>query len=278
MAIGPGVRHVQPGDHAVMHWRPGKGIDAMPPRYLWRGKSLNAGHVTTFNEYAVVSENRLTSITKDVDLKLATLFGCAVTTGLGVVTNNAKVKIGESIVVFGAGGVGLNVIQGAAMVSAYPIIGIDLYEQKLNIAKTLGATHLINANQQNLKEEILKIVGTQGADVVIDSTGNTDNIAMGYELTKPQGRMILVGVPRKGNPISIYSLPLHFGKILTGSHGGESDPSTDIPRYLNLHRAGKLKLEGLITDRFNLSEINIAIDKMRRGEIAGRCIIEVCNM
>lgn len=273
--IGPGVIHVKPGDHVVLHWRQGRGINAKPPQYKWKGKRLNAGYVTTFNEYAIVSENRLTSISKYFDLKLATLFGCALTTGLGVVTNNAKVKIGESVVVFGAGGVGLNVIQGAAMVSAYPIIGVDLHENKLKMAETFGATHLIHAKQQDVKAEILKIIGPQGADVVIDNTGNTDVIATAYELTHPQGRTILVGVPRKGNLISIYSLPLHFGKILAGSHGGESDPSIDIPKYIKLHQAGRLRLDGLITDQFSLAEINKSIEKMRRGEIAGRCLMEM---
>ena len=273
--IGPGVIHVKPGDHVVLHWRQGRGINAQPPQYKWQGKPLNAGYVTTFNEYAIVSENRLTSIPKNFDFKLATLFGCALTTGLGVITNNANVKIGESVVVFGAGGVGLNVIQGAAMVSAYPIIGVDLYENKLEMAEIFGATHLIHSKQQDVKAEILKIVGPQGADVVIDNTGNTNVIATGYELTHPQGRTILVGVPRMGDLISIYSLPLHFGKILTGSHGGESDPTLDIPKYVKLHQAGRLRLEDLITDRFNLLDINTAIEKMRCGEIAGRCLMEI---
>ena len=275
ISIGPGVKCVQSGDHVVMHWRQGKGIDAAPPRYTWQGKPLNAGYVTTFNEFAVVSENRLTSIPKNFDLRLAMLFGCALTTGLGVVTNNAKIKIGESVVVFGAGGVGLNVIQGAAMVSAYPIIGVDLYANKLKLAETFGATHLIHAKEKDVKTEILKILGSQGADVVVDNTGNTDVIALAYELTHPQGRTILVGVPRKDNLISVYSLPLHFGKILTGSHGGESDPSMDIPKYVRLYQAGKLQLEALITNNFSLTEINAAIDKMQQGEITGRCLVEM---
>ena len=275
LEIGPGVRHVQTGDHVVMHWRKGNGIDAAPPLYTWQGNPLNAGYVTTFNEYAIVSENRLTSIPKDFDLKLAPLFGCAVTTGLGVVTNNAKLKIGESIVVFGAGGIGLNVVQGAAMVSAYPIIAVDLYQNRLDVAEKLGATHLINSKTCDAREKILEIIGKQGADVIVDNTGNTDVIGLAYELTSSQGRTILVDVPRKGNPISIYSLPLHFGKILTGSHGGESDPSIDIPRYIKLHTAGRLQLDDLISDRFNLAEINTAIKKMRSGEIAGRCLVQM---
>ncbi|MFA5181837.1 MAG: zinc-binding dehydrogenase [Syntrophales bacterium] len=273
--VGPGVSHVRQGDHVVMHWRQGQGVNAVPPLYKWQGKPLNAGYVTTFNEYAVVSENRLTAIPKTFDLKLATLFGCALTTGLGVVVNNAKIKIGESIVVFGAGGVGLNVIQGAAMTSAYPIIGVDLYENKLKLAKAFGATHLIDGKKEDVKAEILKIVGSQGADVVVENTGNTDVISMAYELTHPQGRTILVGVPRKEKRISIYSLPLHFGKILTGSHGGESDPTIDIPKYVRLADAKKLRLAGLITDRFSLEDINHALGKMRSGKITGRCLIEM---
>ncbi len=272
---GPGVKHVRPGDHVVMHWKEGFGINASPPAYSWNGQHLNAGYVTTFNEYAVVSENRLTAIPKDFNLQIAPLFGCGVTTGLGVINNNAKLKIGESVVVFGAGGVGLNVIQGAAMASAYPIIAVDIYDDKLEMAKIFGATYVINSTRDDPGTKIQKILGSQGADVVVDNTGNSEVVGLAYKLTQPRGRTVLVGVPKIGDNISIYSLPLYFGKVLTGSHGGESNPSIDIPRYIRLYQAGKLKLDDLITDRFSLDEINTAIMKMRRGEIAGRCLIEV---
>jgi len=100
-------------------------------------------------------------------------------------------------------------------------------------------------------------------------------IELAYELTSPRGRTILVGVPKKGENISIYSLPLHFGKILTGSHGGESNPSEDIGRYSRLYQSGRLKLNGIITDCFSLDDINIAVEKMKKGQIAGRCIIKM---
>ncbi len=251
----------------------GKGIESKPPVYQWKGKPLNAGWVTTFNEYAVVSENRLTVIPDDFDLEVAPLFGCAVTTGLGVINNNARVKIGESIIVFGAGGIGLNVIQGAALVSAFPIIAVDLYANKLELAKRMGASHLIQYRPENLKQDIENITGAGGADVAVDNTGNPAIIQLAYELTKPQGRTILVGVPKKGNMISIYSLPLHFGKVLTGSHGGETEPHEDIPRYIRLFQSNRLELKELITDRFTLDEISAAIEKMKMGEIAGRCLV-----
>jgi S-(hydroxymethyl)glutathione dehydrogenase/alcohol dehydrogenase len=272
-AVGPGVGFVKPGDPVVLHWRKSQGIEAVPPRYTWRGKPLNAGWITTFNDYAIVSENRLTRIDESYDMEIAALYGCAVTTGFGVAENNARIRFGESVVVFGAGGVGLNIIQAAALLSAYPIVAIDLYDDRLKLAKTFGATHSINSRSADAGAAIMAIVGPKGADVFIDNTGQPAIIEMGYELTKPRGRVVLVGVPRKGKTINIYSLPLHFGKTIQGSHGGEAVPHEDIPRYQKLLDAGRIQLKPLITDRFALDEINTAIGKMRDGAISGRCLV-----
>ncbi|MBV5302732.1 MAG: zinc-binding dehydrogenase [Chlorobium sp.] len=272
---GPGVKYVKPGETVVLHWRKGLGIEGAPPSYRWRGNKLNAGWIATFNEYAIVAENRVTPIPSDSDLEVAALFGCAVTTGFGVVENNAKVRIGESVVVFGAGGIGLNIVQAAALVTAYPIIAIDLYDNKLALAKQMGATHVINSSSGDVRQAILNIVGNAGVDVFIDNTGQPAIIEMGYQITKPQGRVTLVGVPRKNNNISIYSLQLHFGKGLSGSHGGEAIPQIDIPRYQNLYREGRIKLRELITHHYSLGQVNEAIAGMRNGEIAGRCLIRL---
>lgn len=273
--IGPGVKTVKKEDHVVMHWRPSDGLQSETPTYWWNGRQVNAGWVTTFNEYAVVSENRLTVIPKDFDLRLAPLLGCAATTAMGVINNDARVKIGQSVVVFGVGGVGLNIVQAASMVSAYPIVAVDLYDTKLEMAKRFGATHTFKSDKTtSLTAGIRQIVGGQGADVVIDTTGNGRVIELAYELTHLDGRTILVGVPMKGDHISIYSLPLHFNKVLTGSHGGSSEPHIDIPRYIRLHEAGKMNLEGLITHELSLDEINRAIRMMREGSV-GRCLISM---
>jgi S-(hydroxymethyl)glutathione dehydrogenase/alcohol dehydrogenase len=256
-----------------MHWRPSNGLQAEPPTYQWNGRPVNAGWVTTFNEYAVVSENRLTPLPPDFDLKLAPLFGCAVTTAMGVINNDAQVKIGQSVVIFGLGGVGLNIAQSAELVSAYPIVGVDIVDAKVEMAREWGATHTFNSKTTpDVATQIKSIVGPQGADVVIETTGNARVIELAYELTHPDGKTILVGVPRKGDNISIYSLPLHFKKVLTGSHGGSAEPHQDIPRYIRLYRAGKLKLDGLITHQFSLDEINEAIDLVRSGQ-AGRVLV-----
>ena len=274
--VGSGVTTVQRGDHVVLHWRPSKGIQSPPPKYRWGDKLVNAGWVTTFNEQAIVSENRLTVIPKDFDMRIAPLFGCAVTTAFGVVNNDARIKVGQSVVIFGIGGVGLNVAQAASMVSAHPIVGVDLLENKLAMGKKFGLTHVVLGEKAKINDAIRDIVGPKGADVVIETTGNSRVIEQAYELTHPDGKTILVGVPNKGDNISIYSLPLHFNKVLIGSHGGDAVPDLEIPRYIRLMDSDKMTLDGLITHEFVLEEINNALDLFRSGE-AGRIVIKLSH-
>ena len=271
---GPGVSTVSKGDQVVLHWRPSSGIQAPTAKYKWNGKTVNAGWVTTFNEQAVISENRLTVIPKTFDLRTAPLFGCAVTTAFGVINNDAHVKVGQSVLIFGIGGVGLNIAQAAGMVSAHPIVGVDLIEDKLEMGKKFGLTHGLFGGREGIEAEISNIVGEKGADVVIETTGNSRLIEKAYELTHPDGVTVCVGVPRKGDNISIFSLPLHFNKKFTGSQGGNAVPDIEIPRYISLIEAGKMSLEGLITHEFTLDNINEAIDLFRSGK-AGRILVNM---
>jgi S-(hydroxymethyl)glutathione dehydrogenase/alcohol dehydrogenase len=273
LETGPGVTAVESGDTVVLHWRPGRGIQSRTPSYQWRGKTLNAGWVTTFNEFAVVSENRLTTIPSDYDLRAAPLLGCSVTTAAGVINNDAKVKIGESVVVFGVGGVGLNVVQFAKLVGAHPIVAVDLILDKLEMAKQFGATHCVDAADcADLDGELRKIVGKAGADKVIETTGVKSVIELGYNLTHADGTCVLVGVPTE--KVTIHTLPIHFNRVLTGSHGGSSVPQVDIPRIIRLNRAGRVSFDGIITHEFPLDEINSAIEIMRNGG-AGRILLNV---
>ena len=273
--IGPGVKTVSVGEKVVLHWRKGAGIQSDTPTYKWRQKKLNAGWVTTFNEYAIVSENRCTSIPTDVSDDDAALFGCAVTTGFGVVENNAKLRLGESVMIFGAGGIGLNIIQASKLISAWPIIAVDIFDNRLELAKKFGATHTINSKKENVEKKLYQIIGEKSLDVFIDNTGIPRIIEKGYELTNSKGRVVLVGVPPKNSNIGIYSLPLHFGKIILGSHGGESVPELDIPRYMKLLRNKKISFDGLVTRRYVLDDINSAINAMRIGSSAGRILIDL---
>jgi len=275
LEIGPGVKTVKPGQRVCLHWRPGTGLQCEPPKYDWDGKVVNAGWVTTFCRHAVISENRMTPVAEDFDPRLVPLLGCAVTTAMGVVNNDAQVKIGQSVVVFGVGGVGLNIVQLAALVGGNPVIGVDLSDEKAEMAKKFGATHAFNSrNVADIAAEIKKIVGEAGADVVIDTTGNARIIEMCYELTHADGRTILVGVPTKGDKVSIYTLPLHFKKVLKGSEGGSCLPALDIPRMINLVKLGRVSLDGLVTHEFALEDINKALDTVRTGQ-AGRVLIKM---
>ena len=236
-------------------------------------QKINAGYVTTFNDYAVVSENRCTPISEKISDFDASLFGCAITTGFGVIENKAQLKIGESIAILGAGGIGLNIIQAARMVSAYPIIAVDLYDNRLKLAKKLGATHIINSSENEFSTMIKDISGND-LDVFVDNTGNTKIIEKGYELINERGRLVLVGVPRIGDNINIFSLPLHFGKKITGTFGGDGNPDIDIPRYSNLILKGIFNLEGIVTEKYGLDDINIAISRISNGLAAGRVLID----
>jgi S-(hydroxymethyl)glutathione dehydrogenase/alcohol dehydrogenase len=270
---GEGVTSCKLGDTVVMHWRPGKGMQSQTPAYTWRGRKLNAGWVTTFNEYAVVSENRVTPVPASIDRKTAPLLGCAVTTALGVVNNDAQVAIGESVIVFGVGGVGLNIVQFAALVGAHPVIAVDRLDNKLEMAKSFGATHTINSDRVlDLAEALADIVGGSGVDKAIECTGVKTLIEAAYTATNAKGRCILVGVPRE--KVEIYTLPLHFDKVLKGSEGGGCRPDRDIPRLARLEAAGRINYDGLVTNEFTLDKINDAIDLMRSGT-SGRILINI---
>jgi S-(hydroxymethyl)glutathione dehydrogenase/alcohol dehydrogenase len=273
LEIGPGVTSVKPGDTVVLHWRPSQGIQSRPPSYTWRGNKLNAGWVTTFNDHAVISENRMSVIPADFDLKVAPLFGCAATTAAGVVNNDAKLKIGESVAIFGVGGVGLNLVQFAALAGGNPIIAVDLLDHKLDMARARGATHCINAGKVgDVAAAIRAIVGDKGPDKVLETTGVKGVIEMAYELTHPDGTCVLVGVPNE--KVTIYTLPIHFNKVLTGSHGGDARPHIDIPRIIGLVKAGRISFDGIITHEFPLADINAAFDLVRSGK-AGRVLVNV---
>jgi S-(hydroxymethyl)glutathione dehydrogenase / alcohol dehydrogenase len=267
VAVGPGVTTVAPGDRVVLHWRKGSGVDAPPPRCSWLGRQLHAGQVTTFSEYTVVAENRATKVGETVDYEICALLADTLTTGLGVANNDARIKIGEATVVFGCGGIGLGIVLGAKLAGAYPLVAVDLFDHKLEVARTYGASHTINGRREDLDEVLLAILEDESFDVAIDTTGASSMIERGYAVTGPRGRCVGVGVMPREEVIRINTLPLHHGKVLTGSEGGGSAPETDIPRYVRMMADGIFDPAGFITHRAPLCEINHLIAKMRAGEV-----------
>lgn len=263
--VGPEVTRVKPGDHVVLHWRPGAGIQARPAVYRRGSQTVNAGYVTTFQGRTVVSENRVTPIPEDVDFEVASLLADTLTTGFGAVTRDARIEIGESVVVIGVGGIGLGTVLGARLAGAHPIIGVDLYDHKLAKAKEYGATHVINSAQQDLAEAVHAITGGP-VDAVFDGTGNPGVLETAWRLAGPRGRVLLVGVMRHDAKFAFNTLPLHFGKVLTGSEGGSSRPDQDIPRLLRMMADERFDPRGMVTHRCNLRDVNEAIACMRSGD------------
>jgi len=269
---GPGVRKVRPGDRVVLHWMKGAGIDSATPTFRWDGRPLNAGWVTTFSEYTVASENRITPLGPGVALEAACLLGCAVTTGLGIVFNEAGLKPGESIAIFGVGGVGLNAVQGARLVHGHPIVAVEVHLHKLELARAFGATHTLSAREDGIEPRLRELSGGRGFDVTVDTTGDPRVFELAHRLTSQAGRTVMAGVIPHERPVTIDPYPLHFGRRLTGSHGGATNPDRDIPRYVALAAQGALTLEEQITHRFRLEQINEAFNAVRAGA-GGKCVI-----
>lgn len=269
--VGEGVTRVKVGDKVVMHWRVGSGIESPFPSYIVDGKMISSGKVTTLSEYSIVSENRLTVVSHDTDDYLCALLGCGLTTALGTINNEIDLKFGESIMIVGCGGVGLNLIQGAKMASAYPVLALDISEHKRELAMSAGATVFYTSD--SLQEELKG----QKIDVIVDTTGNSDTISATIQHLSDKGRYVLVGQPKPGYGVTIPNANTLFagnGKVIKATQGGKTSPNEDIARYVKLHKAGMLNINSIITHEYRLDDINTAIEVLRNGK-AGRIMIRM---
>lgn len=265
--VGPGVTTVKVGDKVVMHWRPGTGIEAPFPSYILDGKQMSSGKVTTLSEYSIVSENRLTTVPQDTPSELCAILGCALTTAMGIIDNEVDLKFGESVAIVGCGGVGLNLIQAAALKSACPIYAIDNNVTKRELCFTAGASLFINSIS-NLDEQV---------DVIIDTTGIPEVITECVSKLSGKGRMILVGQPAPGRGVEVINALNLFngmGQSIKATQGGKTNPAEDIPRYVRMHQEGLLDVKQFVTHKFKLNQINEAFDLLKSGN-AGRIIIEI---
>jgi S-(hydroxymethyl)glutathione dehydrogenase/alcohol dehydrogenase len=241
--------------------------------YEIAGQRINAGWVTTFNDHAVLSENRLTKIPPSTDMKTGALFGCAVTTGVGVVMNEADIKSHHSVVVYGCGGVGLFVVQAVRLKHPKQIIAVDINDDALALAEDFGASSVINASQSDPVEMIHGLTEGKGAERVIIAMGNKSSIEIAIETTSIPGECFQVGVPVAGNKICVDGHALLHKRNLSGSLGGGTFPDRDIPAYMGLNDRGEINAGKLITSVLPFEKINKGIEMMR-GSNPGRVIIE----
>jgi Zn-dependent alcohol dehydrogenase len=271
--VGPGVTMVQKGDHVIVTWIIGNGLDAKKPEYHIKNKKINAGPVTTFNEYCVVPENRVTAFKSDIrNIAYLSILGCAVMTGIGVVINEAKVVPGATVAVVGCGGVGLNVIQGAVIAQSTKIYAIDKNNKSLQIAAHLGATDIIDSSIDDIYLKMMELTDGEGTDYVFICAPSPKLIEIGAKICSIPGFLYVVAVPPPNTTISIDPLAIHRKMSLNGSCGGGSLPARDIPLLIEHINNGKLDLNSIITKIISLEDINEGIYSIMNGH-PGRCII-----
>ena len=297
-SVGSGVTRVQPGDHVTLSWTPDcghcfyclRGQPNLCETYtdpIWAGTMLDGttrlhedGNpvyaycgLATFAEYVVVPEQSCVQIRQDFPLEVAALVGCAVATGVGAALYTANVKPGESVVVIGCGGVGLNIVQGAALCGASTIIAIDTNEAKMKLAREFGATHTLLSDADTV-DAVRELTGGRGAEYAFEAVGYPTLQELALNLVRPGGMVVLAGLSPMGTGTNLPGAVItRTEKTVKGSYYGSVNPQRDFPLILDLYSAGKLKLDQLISRTYQLEQINEAFDTMLRGEIARGIIV-----
>lgn len=232
--IGENVEKVKIGDYVVLSWIKGKGANVSSTKYhTVGGKEINAGAITTFSEYAVISENRCVKLGKQIPFNMTALLGCAVPTGAGIVCNLLKPFPKKNIAVFGLGGIGISAFLATKLFDPKLLIVVDVHNDKLELTKKLGATHLINALETDPVDEIMKITDNIGVDYAIEAAGLTKTIEQAFSSVKRQsGHCVFASHPPNGDKIKLDPHHLICGKKITGTWGGECDIDRDVPFFL----------------------------------------------
>ena len=299
VALGEGVENFASGDHVVFSFVPICGhcepCSTGRPALCEVGAAANAAGellvggtrwkdatgeplrhhlgVSAFAEYVVVSVNSVIKVDQDLPPEIAALFGCAVLTGVGAVVNTSKVSPGESVAVFGLGGVGLASMLGARCAGAHPLIAVDINPERLKLAITLGAHHALDARSETVVEDLRRITHG-GVHYAIESVGNEAVLARAYAATRRGGTTVSVGLPAPDKRLNIPAVSLvGEERTIKGSYMGSSVPSRDLPRYVALYRAGLLPVDRLLTHRLRLDDINEGFDRLARGEAIRQIIL-----
>jgi S-(hydroxymethyl)glutathione dehydrogenase/alcohol dehydrogenase len=290
--VGEGVRNVAVGDHVIVAWVPPCGecvyclggqanlcsvvmmTAGMMPRFKVDGTpAWGMAGTGTFAEEVVLPYQAVVKIPADVPFEIGSLIGCGVMTGVGAAINAAKVRPGASVIVFGCGGVGISIIQGARLAGAAEIVAVDLVESKRDDAKRFGATHAVAPDAiGGVSSEITE---GQGFDYGFEAIGLPTTIRATYDAVRRGGTACIVGVGRAEQTIEFNAFELFYmEKKLIGTIYGSADVRVDFPRMIRLWRAGRLDLEGMITKRAKLSDVNQAFDDMKAGRVI-RTVIEM---
>jgi len=273
--VGAKVSKVISGDKVILGWIKGEGMDAPGPKYQYDNKIINAGGVTTFSDYTIVSENRCVKLPDGVPLDVAVLFGCALPTGAGIVINRIRPEKGSTLAIFGLGGVGLSALMASGLFGCSAVIAVDVADDKLKLAKEFGATHVVNSMRQEPIQEILHITGGKGSDYSVEAAGLSKTIEAAFRSVRKFGGLcVFASHPPAGAKIELDPYDLICGRRIEGSWGGSSSPDKDIPLLAGLYLEGKLPLEKMLSARYPLEGINQALDDLENRKIV-RALIEM---
>jgi S-(hydroxymethyl)glutathione dehydrogenase/alcohol dehydrogenase len=276
-ASGPGVVKVKPGDRVVLTWIKGDGQDVPATRYGSAGGAVNSGALSTFMTTTVTCENRLVVMPAAMPLREAALLGCAIPTGAGVVLNTADLQPGQSIAVFGAGGIGLSAVLGARLRQAGIIVAIDVVADKLIAARRLGATHAIDARSLDPVAALLALTTGRGVDVAVEAAGRRETMEAAFRSVRAGGGLcVLAGNLPHGSLMALDPMDLIRGKRIVGTWGGETQPDRDLPRYAQSFLAGALPLGELISHEYRLDEVNDALSALEAGQVA-RALVRLAD-
>ena len=274
LEVGSDVKRCMAGDRVILSWIKADGAEEPGALYDWNGRTVNSGGVTTFSRHSVVTENRVTVITSDIDNRQAALVGCAVPTGVGAVFNAAAPEPGQSIAIFGTGGVGLCSVMAAKIAKTSPTIAVDINPERLKLAKEMGATHVIDASSGDPVAQIREIV-PGGVDRAIEASGRPKVMQQALAAVRDRGgAAVVIGNAHFGEKLEIDPRELNHGKRLIGTWGGDSLPDRDYARYQELLVSGELNLAPLLSQPYRLEDINTAFDDLEAGRV-GRPLIDM---
>ncbi len=267
LAVGEGVTKVKSGDAVILGWVKGEGLDAPGAKYMCGEQVINSGAVTTFSNYTVVSENRLVIKPASLSFDTAVLFGCALPTGAGMVLNELKPVRNQSVIVLGLGGIGLAALISLKALGVSSIIAIDISEEKLKLARQLGATYTFNSMNKDFHRDVFDLTNG-GADMCVESGGQVTTIELGFSLIRKEGgQLLFASHPPEGEMIRLLPHDLISGKKIAGSWGGATQPDKDVMSMFNLFQSAKIPLDMLLTKRYRLKDINKALNDLESGRV-----------
>ncbi len=272
--IGENVKKVKPNDKVILGWIKAKGINALPATYLYDGKKINSGNITTFSEYSIVSENRLVKLPKSIPMDIGVLFGCAIPTGAGIIINEISLQKESTIAIFGLGGIGLSALMTSKIFECNKIIAIDIEDSKLKLAKEFGATHLINSKKEDTLKRILELTKNEGVNYSVECSGLAKVIELAFKSVKNNGGLcVFASHPKNGDKICLDPYDFICGKQIKGSWGGSSNPDKDIPLLAKYYEEGKLPLEKLFDKKYSLNQINEAMNDLQERQVIRPLIV-----